>query len=89
MNDENDSTRVPGMPVTGVSQNEPSSSDNVPHNCLARCGRRGTRMMDITLSRTSRLRLEIQFDKKFQPFGPNKAKYTSFVSYLAQARLAS
>ena len=88
MNGENDSTCVPGMPVTGVGQNEPSSSDNVPRNRPARRGRRGTRMMDVTLSRTAGSRLEIQFDDKLRPFGPNKAKYTSFVGSLARSKVS-
>ena len=88
MNSENNSIRVPGTPVTGVNQNDPSSSDNVPRNRPARHGRRGTRRMDITLSRTSRSRLEIQFDEKLQPFGPNKSKYTSFFGYLARSKVS-
>ena len=88
MNGENDSTRVPRTLVTGVSQNEPSSSDNMPHNRPARRGRRGTRMMDVTLSRTAGSRLEIQFDDKLRPFGPNKAKYMSFLGSLARSKVS-
>jgi hypothetical protein len=92
MNGENDSTRVPGSQVTadaGVPQNEPSSTtQNEPRNRHARRGRSGTRMMDVTLSRTSGSRLEIQFDEKFEPFGPNKSKYTSFLGYLARSKVS-
>ncbi|KAK4280242.1 hypothetical protein QN277_011888 [Acacia crassicarpa] len=87
MNGENN-IRVPGTPVTGVSQDEPSSSENVPRNHPACRGRRGTRMMDVTLSRTSGSRLEIQFHEKLQPVGPNKSKYNSFVGYLARCKVS-
>ncbi|KAI9110483.1 hypothetical protein K1719_018349 [Acacia pycnantha] len=68
MDSENDSSRVLGTPdtgFTGVGQNEPSSSHNEPPQCRARRGRSGTRMMDVSLSRNSGTKLEIQKFKTF------------------------
>ena len=92
MNGENDSTRVPGTPdtgLTGVGQpNEPSSSHIVPPQRRARRGRSGTRMREVSLSRNSGTKLEIHFDENLQPFGPNKSTYTSSVGALVRSKVS-
>ena len=50
-------------------------------------GRRGTRLRELTLSRSGEQRIPIQFDAATgNPLGPNKAQFKSYVALLARSK---
>ena len=60
-----------------VNQSEPSTQS-------VRKGRRGTRLTDISLSRSMGQKIPIEFDRYWKPIGPNASRYRSFVGLLAR-----
>lgn len=75
-------------PAPSVEQSDPASIDQrEPSSAQSQSrqrGRRGTRLRDISLSRSTGEKIPIEFDRYWKPIGPNASRYRSFVGLLAR-----
>ena len=65
----------------------PSQGGDKIHTCTRKNGRRGTRLRELTVSRSVDQRLPIQFHMQIgKALGENSTKFTSYVALLGRSK---